>query len=90
MFHLHRQQGDDGGRRLLELGKECMDRMELEHWTNTSPTVFENKFFLMKAEYTACTQRECNEALELYQDSIKVSQDHKNIHEMGLAIGIGI
>jgi len=71
-----------GGNHRLAEGKEMMD--EMETWALNSKAVFENKWLLLKAEYSASIQQYVA-AQNLYKTSIQVAQDHGNIHELGLA-----
>merc|ERR1712194_195009 len=77
-FQLYRKIG--GEQRLAE-GKDMMNVME--KWAQNSTTVFENKLLLLKAEYFASTN-EYDKALNMYMQSVQISRDHGNIHELGL------
>lgn len=78
-FQLYRKIGDE---QRLKNGKEMME--EMETWSKNCVAVFENKLFLMQAEYFASIDGH-NDAERLYIKSINASRDHGNIHELGLA-----
>ena len=71
-----------GGEQRLKDGNEMIDRFE--EWALVSMAVFENKWLLLKAEYSASTD-EFDQALQMYEGSIKSAQNHGNIHELALA-----
>lgn len=80
-YRLYRDgEGDD----YLEEGKEMMQKVST--WHRTSPSTFENKLFLLEAEYFAslCNR---NRAIEKFQASIKSARDNGFVHEQGLANG---
>mmetsp|Transcript_38056 Transcript_38056/g.66749 ORF Transcript_38056/g.66749 Transcript_38056/m.66749 type:complete len:344 (-) Transcript_38056:35-1066(-) len=79
LFRLYRMYGDE---QRLKDGKEMIDRFE--EWALVSMAVFENKWLLLKAEYSASTD-EFDQALQMYEGSIKSAQNHGNIHELALA-----
>ena len=78
-FSLYRASGGDG--RLKE-GREMVDRFR--KWAQNSTVVFENKWLLLKAEYSASIH-DYDEAEPTYTASIEVARDHGNIHELALA-----
>ena len=65
-----------GDEQRLKDGKEMIDRFE--EWALVSMAVFENKWLLLKAEYSASTD-EFDQALQMYEGSIKSAQNHGNI-----------
>ena len=88
-FQLFRQVEANGMQRLKE-GKEMMDKMgKWAQISTASMEVFENKWLLLKAEYTAAiNERDADDPLgaeQFYQASIKAAGDHGNIHELALA-----
>lgn len=78
-LRLYRHHGND--KRLKE-GSEMMDRVR--KYSYNSRAVFENKYLLLKAEYTASFHNS-DGADKFYEGSIKAAQDHGNIHEVALA-----
>lgn len=79
LFQMYRTCGDD---QRLKDGKKAMDEMGV--WAQNSMHVFENKFLLLKAECYSSIG-DSDEALQMYEGSIKSSLDHGNIHELALA-----
>ncbi len=80
-FQLFRKAGVGGARHLRE-GTEMMERME--KWVNVSKDVFENKWLLLKGEYSRSMKNDAA-AEDFYQASIAAARDHGNIHELALA-----
>jgi len=79
LFQLYRICGDQ---QRLNDGKEMMDR--LEEWALVSMAIFENKWLLLKAEYYYSIY-DSDQALQMYQESIKSARDYGNIHELAMA-----
>mmetsp|Transcript_19096 Transcript_19096/g.34423 ORF Transcript_19096/g.34423 Transcript_19096/m.34423 type:complete len:338 (-) Transcript_19096:1027-2040(-) len=81
-FKLFRTMGGvDGNKRLME-GRELM--IAMGKWAQNSMAVFGNKWLLLSAEHSASIH-EHDKCKKLYKASIKIAQDHGNIHELGLA-----
>ncbi len=58
--------------------------VKIEFWLQFSPTNFENKLFLLKAENEASLLN-VDKARAFYEASIKAASDFGRIHEKGLA-----
>lgn len=80
-LHLHRECTRNDDER-LEHGKAMVRK--LEEYSKNATAVFENKWRLLQAEYSASVG-EHEEAQRLYLASIRAAQDHGNIHELALA-----
>ena len=78
-FHFYRE---GRGEEWQKKGKDALEKMEL--WLKNSTSTFENKSFLLRAEYLASV---CNvsEAMAMYEKAIKSARDHGLIHEQALA-----
>jgi len=80
MFRMFQQEGGDNKR--LNEGMKAIG--EMEKWAQNSMVVFGNKWYLLLAEHAASIHQH-EEALKMYEASIKASKDHGNIHELALA-----
>jgi len=80
-FYLHR---NGEGESHLDEGKTMLEK--LTEWHKHSPSTFENKLFLLQAEYFASL---CNRdtSIEKYEASIKAARDNGFVHEQGIAHG---
>lgn len=78
-FHLYRTQG---GEERLNDGVKALDRVA--QWSEISPSVFESKCLLLKAEHSASSSQH-SDAEKLYLKSIEVAFDQDCVHEVALA-----
>jgi tetratricopeptide (TPR) repeat protein len=72
-----------GGDEQIKAGKEMLDEMEM--LADSSMTTFEHKRLLLRAEYNRSISEISGATEELYKASIKVAEDHGNIHEAAIA-----
>ena len=79
-YHARKNRSDKT--RWTEIGNGVMNLMEI--WAKNSDWNFTNKLYLLQAEYFFLHGDEVS-ALQKYNASIKAAQDHRFIHEEGLA-----
>ena len=79
-FRMYR---DGAGDQWLGEGKKLLGKLEV--WLKHSTSLFESKVLLLKAEHCASITRNINEAISIYDASIKSARDHGFVHEQGLA-----
>jgi tetratricopeptide (TPR) repeat protein len=79
-YYARKHRSDEN--RWAEIGNGVINLMEV--WAKASDWNFSNKLFLLQAEYFFL-QGDERAALQKYNASIKSAQDHRFIHEEGLA-----
>ena len=84
-FYFAREGKDKLGDRVLKwmkIGEEALNKVEC--WSSHSAWNFQNKLLLLRAEKNYC-MGETESAKSLYEESILSAQEHKFIHEEGIA-----
>jgi hypothetical protein len=84
-FYFAREENDKLGDRVLKwmkIGEEALNKVEC--WSSHSAWNFQNKLLLLRAEKKYCIG-EPDSAKSLYEESILSAQEHKFIHEEGIA-----